>query len=66
MIGINLKWVLDQFGVSADEEIVELGTLLMIRFQEAPDRRAFVKAALRKALGAEPASGTATATRKRL
>jgi hypothetical protein len=64
VIGINLKWVLDQFGVSADEEIVELGTLLMVRFQEAPDRRAFVKATLRKALGAEPASGTAT--RKRL
>jgi hypothetical protein len=72
VIGINIKWVLDQFGVSADEEMVELGAVLMLRFQAAPDRVAFVKMALRRALtdesGTPPPAGkwTTGATARRL
>jgi len=52
MFGITVspKGVLKQMGVDADDELVELATLFYLRLTSAPDKKVFVKDALRKAL----------------
>jgi len=52
MLGISIspKAILDRMGVQADSELVELATIFWMRLSDAPDKKAFMKDALRKAL----------------
>lgn len=51
-INIDPKWVLERIGIqNADAELVELCTLLVSQVKNAPDKKAYLKSALRKALG---------------
>lgn len=50
MIPISVTWILSALKIEADPELVELGTLFLMRLQDAPDKKAFVKNAIRKAM----------------
>jgi len=51
MISIDTDWLLKRFGINVDPELAELGTLFSMRLKNAPDKKQFVKDALRAALG---------------
>ena len=52
MFTISPQWLLKQLGISdkVDPETAEMATMLLMRYQSAPDKSAFLKDALRKAL----------------
>lgn len=52
MFTISPQWVLKQLGISdsVDPETAQMATMLVMRYQAAPDKAAFVKDAIRKAL----------------
>jgi len=52
MFSISPQWVLKQLGLdgAVDPEVAEMVTLLVMRYQNAPDKAAFAKETLRKAL----------------
>lgn len=74
MFTISPQWLLKQIGLdgAVDPETAEMATLLLMRYQSAQNKPAFVKETLRKALMVAPeagpahGAGTATSPKRRM
>lgn len=49
-VTLSPKWILERLGLAEDPELVEMLSQLFARASMRPDKRAFVKECLRKAL----------------
>lgn len=50
-ISISPEWICQKLGINADPELLELVATFLSRMRNAPDKAAFAKTSLRKALG---------------
>lgn len=50
MLSINPKWLFEKVGIKADDELTELVTIFLMRFNASADRLQFLKDCLKKAL----------------
>jgi len=54
VIALNPQWVLEKLGIEVDPELAELLTVFNMRLSNAPDKLAFIKRSLRRALEKGP------------
>jgi hypothetical protein len=50
MLAINPKWLLEQAGITIDEETADLLAIFTMRLQNAHDKKKFLKDCLRRAM----------------
>lgn len=50
MIALNPQWILEKLGIEVDPELAELLTVFNLRLSNAPNKLAFIKRSLKRAL----------------